>query len=95
MDVMMETDQNETKRCVFHEFLNMCPADRNDTFAELSDQRLCKIKDPSAKRQDGLQLNLEPVQSKLHSHNGCYLYYTSPYHIAKCLKQNPPTKFPN
>ena len=89
---MMETDQNQTKSCVFHGFLNMWSVDRNDTFVELSDQRLSKIKDPRARRQDGLQLNLGPVQSKLYSHSGCYLHDTSPYHIAKYLKQNLPSK---
>ena len=88
----METENDETKSCVFYGFLNMCSVDRYDTFVELSDQRLSKIKDSSAKRQDGLRLNLEPVQSKLYSHNGCYLHYTSSYHIAKYLKRNPPTQ---
>ena len=46
----------------------------------------------SAKRQNGLQLNLEPVQSKLYSHNGCYLHYTFTFHIAKYLKRNLPTQ---
>ena len=45
-----------------------------------------------AKTQDGLQLSLEPVQSKQYSQNGCYLHYTSSYHIAKYLKRNPPTQ---
>ena len=70
----------------------MCSIDQHDTFVELSDQRLSKIKDSSAKIQDGLRLNLEPVQSKLYSHNGCYLHYKSSYHIAKNLKRNPPTQ---
>ena len=62
----------------------MCFVDENETFVvELSDQRLSKIKDSSAIRQDGLQLNLEPVQSKLYSQNGRYLNCTSSYHIAK------------
>ena len=59
----METVKEETKSCVFHWFLNMCSVDRNDTFAELLEQRLSEIKDSSAKRQYGLQLDLEPVQS--------------------------------
>ena len=92
MSVMMETEKDQTKSCVFYGFLNMCSVDRHDTFVELSDQRLSKIKDSSAKRQDGLRLNLEPVQFKLYSHNGCYLHYTSSYNIAKYLKRNPPTQ---
>ena len=88
MSVVMETEMDETKSYLFNGFLNMCSVDQNDTFVELSDQRLSKIKDSSAKRQDGLQLNLEPVQSKLYSHNGCYLYYIPSYHIAKYLKRN-------
>ena len=92
MSVVMETENDETKSCVFYGFLDMYSVDRHDTFVELLDQRLSKIKDSSAKRQDGLRLNLEPVQSKLYSHNGCYLHYTSSYHIAKYLKRNPPTQ---
>ena len=88
MSVVMETEMDETKSYLFNGFLIMCSVDQNDTFAELSDQRLSKIKDSSAKRQDGLQLNLEPVQSKLYLHNGCYLYYIPSYHIAKYLKRN-------
>ena len=72
----METKNDETKSCVFYGFLNICSVDWNDTFVKLSDQCLSKIKDSSAKRQDGLQLNLESVQSKLYSYNGCYLHYT-------------------
>ena len=63
MSVMMETVKEETKSCVFHGFLNMCSVDRNDTFAELPEQRLSEIKDSSAKRQYGLQLGLEPACS--------------------------------
>ena len=92
ISVIIGTERDDTKSCVFHGFLCMCSVDRNDTFVKLSDQNFSKIKDSSAKRQDGLQLNLEPVQSKLYSHNGCYLHYTSSYHIAKYLKQNPPTQ---
>ena len=73
---MMETKNDETKSCVFYGFLNICSVDWNDTFVKLLDQCLSKIKDSSAKRQDGLQLNLESVQSKLYSYNGCYLHYT-------------------
>ena len=83
MSVMMETERDETKSCVFHGFLNICSVDqndasvdRNDTFVELSDQCFSKIKDSSVERQGGLQLNLKPVQSKLHSRNGCYLHCT-------------------
>ena len=72
----METEKYETKSCVLHGFLNICSVDRNDTFVKLSDQCLSKIKDSGAKRQGGLQLNLKPVQSKLHSRNGCYLHCT-------------------
>ena len=71
-----KTGKDETKSCVFHGFLNTCSVDRNDTFVKLSNQILSKIKDSSAKRQDGLQLNLALVQSKLNSHNSCYLHYT-------------------
>ena len=39
-----------------------------------------------------MRINLEPVQFKLYSQNGCYLHYTSSYDIAKYLKQNPPTQ---
>ena len=92
MSVVMETENDETKSCVFYGFLNMCSVGRYDTFVELSDQRLSKIKDSSAKRQDGLRLNLEPVQSKLYSQNDCYLHYTSSYHNEKYLKRNPPTQ---
>ena len=77
MSTMRETEKDEIKSCLFHEFLNMCSANRNGTYVQFSGQRLSKIKDSSAKRQDELQLNLEPVQSKLYSHNGCYLHYTS------------------
>ena len=48
----METENDETKGCVFYGFLSMCSVDRHDTFVELSDQSLSKIKDSSAKRQD-------------------------------------------
>ena len=72
MSTMRETEKDEIKSCLFHEFLN-----RNGTYVQFSGQRLSKIKDSSAKRQDELQLNLEPVQSKRYSHNGCYLHYTS------------------
>ena len=88
----METDKDETKSCVHHGFLNMCSVDQNDTSVKLLEQRLSKIKDSSAKRQDRFQLNLGPVQSKLYSHNGCYLHYTSSSHIGKYLKEDPPTK---
>ena len=57
----METEKDEIKNCVFYGFLNMCSVDRHDTFVELLNQRLSKIKDSSAKRQDGLRLNLERV----------------------------------
>ena len=89
---MMETEKDETKRCVFHGFLKMSSFDRNDTFVKLPDQRSSKIKDSSVKRQDGLQLNLEPLQYKLYSHNGCYLHYTSSSCIAKYLKRLPSTQ---
>ena len=74
---MMKTEKEETKSCVFHGFLNMCSVDQNDTFVELPDQRLSKINNSIAKRQDGLP-NLE---SKLYSHNGCYLHYTKMQNI--------------
>ena len=48
----METEKDETKSCMFYGFLSMCSGDRHDTFVELSDQSLSKIKDSSAKRQD-------------------------------------------
>ena len=47
----METEKDETKSCVFYGFLNICSVDRHDTFVELSDQRLSKIKD-SSKQKD-------------------------------------------
>lgn len=64
----------------------------NDTFGALSDKCLSKIKVSNAKRQDGLQLNLELVRSKVYLHNGFYLRYTSSYCIAKNLKRNPLTQ---
>ena len=87
---MMESEKDETKSCVLYGFWNMCSVDQHETFVELSDLPLSKIKDSSAKRLDRLWLNLETVQSKLYSHNSCYLHYTSSYQIAKYLKQNPP-----
>ena len=36
--------------------------------------------------------DLGPFQSKLYSHNGCYLHYLSSYNITKYLKLNPPTQ---
>ena len=84
----METDKDETKSCVYHGFLNMCSVDQNGTSIELLEQCLSKIKDSSAKRQDRFQMNLGPVQSKLYSHNGCYLHYTSSCYIGKYLKEN-------
>lgn len=66
----METEKDEIKSCVFHGFLNRFLngffLSIEMTLVELWDQRLKKIKDSSAKRQDGLQLNLEPFQSKLY-----------------------------
>ena len=49
MSVMMETEKDETKSCVFYQFLNMCSVDGHDAFVEPSDQCLSKIKDSSAK----------------------------------------------
>ena len=83
MNVVIGTEKDETKSSIFHGFLNISSVDQNDIYVELVDQRLSQIKDSSAKRQDGLQLNMEPVQSKLYSHNGCYLHATSSYHISK------------
>ena len=92
MSVMMETEKDEIKNCVFYGFLNVCSVNRHKPFIALLDQRLRKIKGSSAKRQDGLRINLELVQSKLYLHNDCHLHYTSSYHIAKYLKRNPPTQ---
>ena len=49
MSVMIQTAKDETKSGVFHGFLNMCFVYQKDTSVELSDQRLSKTKDSSAK----------------------------------------------
>ena len=53
---------------------------------------LLNCRNSDCKETDGLRLNLEPVQSKLYSQNGCFLHYASSNHIGKYLKQNPPTQ---
>ena len=37
MSIIIERGKDETKSWAFHEFLNMCSIDGNDTFVELRD----------------------------------------------------------
>ena len=43
MSVMIETEKDETKSCVFHGFLNICSVDQNDaSVVEMTLLRNCR-----------------------------------------------------